>query len=145
MVPGSVTSIGNQAFLECGRLEGVYFQGNAPTVGLDVFSYNIKTTVYYLPGTAGWEPTFGGRPTMLWVLPNPVILTMPPGFGVETDRFGFIISWATNASVVVEASPDLANPAWSLVSTNTLNAGSSYFNDAEWRNHSQRLYRVRKQ
>ena len=32
-------------------------------------------TVYYLPGTTGWGPTFGGRPTALW--PPPTVQTPP--------------------------------------------------------------------
>ena len=68
-------------------------------------------TVYYLPGTTGWDSTFAGRPTALWVLPYPLILNNGSSFGVQTNGFGFIISWATNISVVVEASPDLSNPS----------------------------------
>jgi hypothetical protein len=101
-------------------------------------------TVYYLPGTTGWNTTFGGRPTALWVLPNPVILNLSPGFGVQTNVFGFVISWATNASVVVEASTSLANPTWSAVSTNTLIDGSSYFRDPQWTNYPRRFYRIRR-
>ena len=41
-------------------------------------------------------------------------------FGVQTNPFGFIISWATNVPVVVEACTNLANPTWSPVDTNTL-------------------------
>jgi PKD repeat protein len=53
-IPGSVTNIGNDAFLECSSLASVYFEGNAPTVGLDVFDGDPEAAVYYLPGTAGW-------------------------------------------------------------------------------------------
>jgi hypothetical protein len=45
-------------------LTGVYFKGNVPSVGLHVFAGNYKVIVYYLPGTTGWGPTFGGRPTV---------------------------------------------------------------------------------
>ena len=77
------------------------------------------------------------------MLPNPVILTTPPSFGVGTNGFGFIISWATNASVVVEACADLAHPSWSPVGTNTLSEGWSYFSDPEWTNYANRFYRLR--
>ena len=87
------------------RPGGNLFQGNAPNVGPDVFSGANNATIYYLSGTTGWEPTFGGRPTALWYLPYPVILTLPPAFGVQNNQFGFRISWATNADVVVEAAP----------------------------------------
>jgi hypothetical protein len=100
-------------------------------------------TVYYLPGTTGWGTTFGGRQTALWLLPNPLILNNGPSFGVQTNGFGFIISWATNISVVVEACTNLATPIWSPAGTNTLTGGSSYFRDPEWTNYPRRFYRLR--
>jgi hypothetical protein len=62
---------------------------------------------------------------------------------VRTNQFGFVISWATNASVVVEASADLAQPIWTPVGTNTLTDGSSYFSDPQWMNYPGRFYRLR--
>jgi hypothetical protein len=108
-----------------------------------VFIFADYLTVYYLPGTAGWGTTFGGHPTALWHLPYPVILDLPPSFGVKTNAIGFIISWATNASVAVEACTSLANPAWVSVGTNTLTGGWSYFSDPLWMNYPSRFYRLR--
>lgn len=142
-IPGSVTDIGVLAFGNCASLNSVYFQGNAPTVGTLVFDGSPIVTVYYLPGTTGWDPTFGYRPTAPWVLPAPLILNNDPRFGVQTNRFGFIISWAMNLPVVVEACADLANPSWAPVGTNTLNDGWFYFIDPQWTNFSTRLYRSR--
>ena len=142
-LPGSVTSIGDLAFYNCTSLTGAYFQGNAPSIGSPLFNAGDKTIVYYLPGTAGWGPTFGGRPTALWSLPNPLILNNGPDFGVQTNRFGFTISWATNIPVVVEACTNLATSPWSPVATNTLSAGSSYFSDPRWTNFPRRFYRLR--
>jgi hypothetical protein len=63
----SVTSIGDNAFQYCPGLTGVYFQGNAPSLGgSDVFNGDNNATVYYSPGTTGWDPTFGGLTTVLW-------------------------------------------------------------------------------
>ena len=66
----------------------------------------------------GW-PTppapFGGLPTALWFLPNPLILTFEPSFGVHTNKFSFVISWATNIPVVVEACTNLAGNTWQPV------------------------------
>jgi hypothetical protein len=116
-------------------------------MGTYVFYNDYQATVYYLPGTTGWGATFGDpfgyRPTALWSLPYPLILTSGPDFGVQTNGFGFIISWATNLSVVVEACTNLVNPAWSPVGTNTLTSGSSYFSDPQWTNHHARFYRLR--
>jgi len=138
----SVTSIGEYAFAYCYSLAGVYCEGSAPTVGSNAFYYS-PATVYYLPGTINWDPTLGGSPTALWFLPNPLILCSGLSFGMQTNGFGFTISWATNIPVVVEACTNLANPLWSPVGTNTLTDGSSYFSDPQWTNYPARLYRLR--
>jgi hypothetical protein len=142
IVPHSVASIGLAAFAYCPRLREVHFEGSAPRPGSLVFDGDDAATVYYLPGSTGWGTTFGGRPTALWWLPNPVILNSGPGFGVRTNRFGFVISWATNATVRVEASATLVNPTWLPVATNTLAAGWSYFCDPRWTNQPARFYRL---
>jgi hypothetical protein len=148
-VPNSVNYVGDDAFYNCTNLIGIYFQGNAPNIGNEVFGHGenvaFNAIVYYLPGTTGWG-TFAqltGRPTALWYLPNPLILNNGTSFGVQTNGFGFIISWATNLSVVVEACTNLANPIWSPVGTNTLTGGSSYFSDCQWTNYPVRCYRLR--
>jgi len=125
-------------------LRAIYFKGNAPSApDSSVFYGDTSATVYYLPGTTGWTSTFGGRPTAPWYLPNPVILDFGPSFGVQANGFGFIISWATNRPVVVEACTNLASPTWSPVATKTLIGGSSYFSDPQWTNYPARFYRIR--
>jgi hypothetical protein len=142
-IPNSVTNIGNLAFYLCGNLTGAFFQGNAPSVGGNVFYNANSATIYYLPGTLGWSSTFAGRPTALWYLPNPLILT-GPNFGIQTGTFGFRVSWATNVPVVVEACDALASPVWVPLATNALApAGWFQFSDSEWMNYPTRLYRVR--
>jgi hypothetical protein len=140
-----VTLIGDGDFEGCDILKSVSFKGNCPSVGLAPPGFTTTVTVYYLPGTVGWGPNFAGRPTAPWVLSYPVILTTPPNFGIQTNAFGFRISWATNAPVVVEASITLDSPVWSPVSTNTLTDGWSDFRDPEWANYPGRFYRVRQQ
>jgi BspA type Leucine rich repeat region (6 copies) len=142
VIRGSVFMIGDLAFDGCSSLIGVFFEGNAPS-HCGILGYGISFTVYYTPGTTGWRPALDGRPTTLWILPNPVILTTAPNFGAGTNGYGFIISWATNASVVVEACADLALPDWSPVGTNTLVDGWSYFSDPQWTNYANRFYRLR--
>jgi hypothetical protein len=143
----SVTSIGDAAFSGCTNLTGVYFKGSAPGLGRYVFGDpnswpgQDPVTVYYLPGTTGWGTTFGGRPTALWFLPNPLILDN--SFGVQANGFSFTISWATNVPVVVEACTDPANHTWQAVSTNILTGGWSYFSDPQWTNYPARFYRLR--
>jgi BspA type Leucine rich repeat region (6 copies) len=142
-IPGSVTSIGVIAFGSCSSLTSVYFTGNAPSPNNDPNVFIEDTaTVYYLPGTTGWGAFFDGLPTTPWFLPNPVILNHSAGFGVQPGGFGFTISWATNASVVVEAATNLANPVWIPMSTSPLTGGSSYFSDPQWTNYPSRFYRA---
>ena len=58
-----VTSIGYEAFYGC-NLTGMYFLGNAPSVGL--FAVFSSTFVYRILGTSGWGSYFGGVPTAFW-------------------------------------------------------------------------------
>jgi len=141
---GSVTNLGNSAFSSYG-LTAIYFAGDAPTLGVNVFGGYVKATAYYIPGTFGWGSTFGGLTTAPWFLPEPVILNHGPTFGVLTNRFGFTIAWATNIAVVVETCTDPTKHAWSSVATNYLTGGCCYFCDPDWTNHPARFYRVRAQ
>ena len=144
-----VTSIADESFSFCTSLIGLYFRGAAPSYPSSVFLGPNNVTVYNLPGATGWGPTFAGRPTAPWHLPYPVILTLPPYFGVQSNQFGFRVSWATNADVVVEAATNLTNPIWVPAGTRTLTMGVdpltdgwSYFSDPGWTNYPARYYRV---
>jgi hypothetical protein len=142
-IPASITNIGIFAFDECTSLISVYFWANAPSADSTMFAY-APATAYYLPGTIGWAGFSAdtGLPAAQWRLPYPVILTCAPSFGVQTNNFGFIISWATNIPVVVEACTSLANPVWTPLSTNTLADGSVYFSEPVQANASGRFYRI---
>ena len=146
IIGNGVTSIGDAAFGNCTELRGVYFKGNAPSIGSYVFypesTHGYWTVVYYLPGTTGWGNSFGDLSTAPWYLPNPLVLS-GPSVGVQTNGFGFIISWATNISVVVEVCTNFVNPAWQPVQTNTLTDGWCYFSDPDWTNYPVRFYRLR--
>jgi hypothetical protein len=144
-IPGSVTNIGESAFQVCTSLASAYFLGDLPQ-GSSVFSES-PTTIYYLPGYAGWlvprDPEFGpfvGHPIILW---NPQIQTTDGSFGVSSNHFGFNIIAATNIPVVVvEAGTNLASEMWFSVSTNMLSDGTSYFSDPQWTNYPVRFYRL---
>jgi len=97
-------------------------------------------TAYYLWGTAGWGPTYGGLRTKLWHLPIPLI---KGSVSVQPNDFSVTVSWETNLSVVVEASTNLSTPVWQPLQTNTLNNGVVNFIDPEWTNYPNRFYRVR--
>ena len=133
----TVTDIGAGAFFNLINLASVHFEGNAP-VSNGAFN-NDTTTAWYLPGTTGWDVSFDGLPTALWL---PQVQT-DASLGIRTNQFGFNINWASDQTVVVEASTDLSNPVWTPVSTNTLTAGASYFSDTQWTNFPNRYYRLR--
>jgi hypothetical protein len=61
---------------------------------------------------------------------------------VQSNSFGFAISWATNVAVVVQGSANLANPQWVPLQTIVLTNGSTYFSDVAWSNYPSRFYRV---
>lgn len=139
-VPGSVTSIGTLAFNADPALVAMYFKGNAPNVAWSGFDIQNTVTVYYLPGTGGWDTNLGGLPTALW---TPQALTGDGGFGVRTNQFGFNIFWSDQHVVVVEGCTDLIDPVWVPLATNTLSGSSIYFCDPQWTNYPGRFYRLR--
>jgi hypothetical protein len=74
----------------------IYFAGNAPSLGSDVFGGD-SATAYYLPGTTGWA-IFNANSQL-----NPVVLWNPQAqndasFGVLSNQFGFNITGGSNPS-----------------------------------------------
>jgi len=141
-IPATVTNMVYSTFADCFNLKAIYFQGNAPGSDSSVFQADASATAYYLPGTTGWSSTFDGVPTALWKLPYPTFLSAAVNFGLQSNQFGFSVSWATNTSVIVEASTSLADPVWLPLQTNTLTNGTFYFSDPQWTNYPGRFYRV---
>jgi hypothetical protein len=142
-IPKSVTIIRTDAFENCVRLTTAYFLGNSPPGDGDPYDFGDADAfvgdpaiVYYLAGTTGWGPTFGDVPAVLWNSQ-----AHAPGF--TGSQFGFNLTGPTNAVIVVEASPNLTNPVWLPVSTNTLVGGTSYFSDPQPANLPGRFYRLR--
>jgi len=143
-INGSVTSIGNDAFEVCGNLRSVYFKGNAPNIGSDVFIDNLNppaddtnVSIYYLPGTTGWSSPFASVPALMW---NPLIQASGASFGISNNQFGFNITGTNNFTVVVEACTNLANSAWIPLRTVTLTNGSFYFSEPLQTNSPGRFY-----
>jgi hypothetical protein len=140
-IPTSVTNIAGNAFWYCYSLQGIFFEGNRPAHL--VFSpsqiLDGPITVYYLPGTTGWD----AYPVSDWVYPavlwNPVVQS----YGVQNNQFNFSITGTTNIPIVVEASTALNKAAWVPLQTNTLSNGLLHFSDLEWTNHPIRFYRIR--
>lgn len=61
----NVKTIGHTAFNSCYKLQSVFFRGDAPQSDDDawVFGDSKNVTVYYAPGTSGWQASYWGRPT----------------------------------------------------------------------------------
>ena len=138
VIPANVATLDGYVFEGCSALAAVYFRGGPPAAEeTDVFS-DSTPTVYYLPGTPGWEDTFGDRPTAPW---RPEFRS--ENLGAHADHFGFTLAWAAGKTVVVEACANPENPVWMPVATNTLTAGTEYFMDSGWTNRSACIYRLR--
>jgi hypothetical protein len=140
-IGAGVTNIADYAFSECTNLHTVYFKGNAPALGYNVFwSQVYPTTVYYLPGTTGWGPSFDGLPSVLW---NPQAQAQGESFGVQKGRFGFNITGTGNIPLAIEASSNPEAGPWISLQTCTLTNGLIYFTDPQWTNYPSRVYRIR--
>jgi hypothetical protein len=145
LLPSSLTNIGIYAFSGCSSLTHLFFAGNAPSANnpfRNTFDpLNILVTVYYLPGSTGWENTFGGRPTALWL---PDLGTPTSTSGLPGDPIGFPIQWAPGRQVALEACTDLTQPDWQTVGSVALDAvGNARFTDPNSPQAPMRLYRAR--
>jgi len=100
-IPNSVTNIEDYAFASCSNLYSIYFPGDAPTLGSNVFLYDNSLTLYYLPCSSGWSSIFGGVPAMkdwldfggvnwgpVYGLVNTFYITFP-----AVDNCGYPINW----------------------------------------------------
>lgn len=130
-ISGSVTGgIADYAFAGCTVLKSVFFNGDAPPMGWSVFLNDDQAVVYYLPGTVGWSPVFGTRPTMLWSAP--VIANQPDSAAAnlgESVAFEVIMSplvtlpasfqWFRNGVAI----PGANSPSLELDGIQSSNAG----------------------
>ena len=141
-LPASVTNIETLAFYDCVDVNGFFFEGNSPSLGNNVFTLDNAATVYYLPGTTTWGPTFGGLPTSPWdprIQPAAAHLNDP----ANASAFGFSVAGTTNIPVVVEASTNLGAGPWVVLQSTTLTNGVLNFSDPAWTNFPGRFYRIR--
>ncbi len=135
VIGSGLASLGFQDFSYCFDLAGVYFIGNAPAMGSDVFDDDTAATVYYLAGTLGWSATFDTLPTTPWL---PQIVAS----AARANQFSFYVDWAVGQTVVVESCTNLSHPAWLPLQTNLFTTSSWYFSDPQWTNHPNRFYRA---
>lgn len=146
IIPGSVRTLGMGVF-DLLPDDGtgpvnvdLYFEGNRPTAGPDALTALPEhgPTVYYRPGTTGWQSTFAGRPARLW---DPRVTSGDGAPGFRDGKFGFTLTGAPGLSVAVEACTDLTNPVWVRLGTHVLTDGTAPFLDADSANHPGRYYR----
>lgn len=144
IVGKGLSYLGTGAFNHCENLRAVLFMGNAPaygtsTSGEEVFS-STSTTIYYLPGTTGWEDTYAGRPTALW---NPLMRTIPMQSGEPQAAFAFEIHGTPGIPIVIEGCADGRRGDCLPLASCTLTNGTMQYRDSEWMSFSSRFYRAR--
>lgn len=138
-IPSGVNNIDEDAFHECSGLGILFFEGNAPATEPASFETGTGTVIYYLPGAAGWSSPFGGLAALLW---NPAIQTGSADFGASGGQFGFDITGTAGIKVAVQASANLASPAWLPLGTAALAGGLYHFSEPLLTNSAGRFYRL---
>ncbi len=106
-VPDSVINIGDGAFSFCHLVDDLYFSGDAPTLGTNVF-FADNLTNYYLPCANGWNSMFGGMPAVArdWMTTWPDfgrVYGMDNAFYVKfpsVDCCGHALTWLYGYSFV---------------------------------------------
>jgi len=111
-IPASVTTIGTWAFSGCGTLAVLKFQGNSPGLGSYGFYNDTHLTVYYMSGTTGWNPTYGGRPTVMLGSPIAPSELAAPIFGISGGSVNFTVQ------------PSVAGRCYQLQCSDTMASGS---------------------
>jgi hypothetical protein len=137
---GNVVYIGDFAFSNCSRLDSVFFTDNAPYYGYDVFSAADNVTVYYLPGTLGWEYGFAWRWPVQW---SPRIQAVGAPAAGGAGGFSFCISGNMKIPVKIETCTSLKESLWVSLQSAILENGTYTFRDLTWTNRPARFYRVR--
>jgi hypothetical protein len=141
LLPKGLLSVGTNAFSVCLALTNVFFQGNAPDFLAEPFSGNYYTTVYYLPGTTGWDTAHPGCPMARW---NPTFQPHDSAFGPHANGFGLVVTGTADIPIVLEASPSLSGgSSWTPLFACTLTNGAACCYDTNWTSYPGRFYRIR--
>ena len=99
ITPGSVTNLGEEAFADCASLTSVYFNGDVPVADATAFNSDNNATVYHLAGITGWRDTFAGLPA--------ASSTAQDQFSYTTNAGAITITGFTGEGVVII--PDVIN------------------------------------
>jgi hypothetical protein len=114
-IGSGVTNIGSYAFAYCPGLTAMYFLDDAPAADSSVFYGSPNVTVYYFPGTSGWDSTFAGVPTVA-LFTTPTITATVSGQNWYSDVFtltGTVSSLVPLAGVWFQVNSD----GWQLAAT----------------------------
>ena len=113
-IGNGVTNIEGGAFASCPNLTGVYFLGDAPTYGPNVYhSFNSRPlTNYYLLGAVGWDFTFGGKPTAVWQTSFVIVnVSASPLYGGTVSGSG-IYTIGTNVQISANVNSGWTFTGW---------------------------------
>jgi hypothetical protein len=88
----SLASIGDEAFFNLTNLAALYFLGNAPSLGAQVFQFDSRAIAYYVPGATGWDQFGGGIPVAL--------LNSPPGLARQPQSQTIVAGGNVTLAVV---------------------------------------------
>jgi hypothetical protein len=69
IMPDSIAYLGDGVFSNCLNLTAIYFKGDAPLLGSNVF-YDVFATVYARSETFPYGEPYGGLPVEYWYLPE---------------------------------------------------------------------------
>jgi hypothetical protein len=116
-IGNNLRNLGTLVFAFCPSLTGIYFRGDALSADSAVFQGD-NAIVYYVSGTAGWGPTFGGLPTALW---NPTALGVA---GLQAQNK--IYDSTTNASLIVSVATLVGLMSGDKVTLNTINTTGAF-------------------
>lgn len=139
-IPKNVINIAGSAFCADGGGDlSIFFWGDPPANSYDNGN-GLCGTLYYLPGTEGWDQFLqtNGYSGKLW---NPQVQTSDGSFGVISNQFGFNITGTPDIPVRVEACTNLGG-VWIPLQSVSLTNGSFYFSDPTWKNDPRRFYRI---
>ena len=131
----------SQYFLYVGSVVGasdIYMQSTGPARAATVTNLPVDGSVVYV--RLWWFVNAS------WQFADYTYTALRPAFisaAVQSNRFGFALSAASNMVVVVEAATNVNQVSWVPLQTNTLTSSVSYLGDPQWTNFPVRFYRVR--
>lgn len=135
-IPGNIAGVGEGAFTGCSSLERIYFLGDAPA-GAPASLGASQAAVYYLPGSEGWDDTFGGCPAVLW---NPEFVD---GACHPLAAACHVVG-APNLPIGIQSTTDLVSGEWTweIALTNLTAEGTFCFEKDAADMEEERYYRI---